>query len=67
MRVFSNIIKLDNYNKMDGIYYIKNKKIQIIKEVQGLNHYDDHNVYNKIRVFNNRYKDYDVGTHQFKK
>ena len=67
MRVFSDVIKLDNYKKNDGIYYIKNKKIQILKEVQGKNHYDDHNIYNNMRVFNNRYNDYDVNTHQFKK
>jgi mannosyltransferase OCH1-like enzyme len=69
MRVFSDLIKLENYNKMYGIYYDKdkNKKYQILMEVKGSDKYDDHNIYNNVRVFNNRYIDYDEQNHEFKK
>jgi mannosyltransferase OCH1-like enzyme len=67
MTIFSKIIKIDNYNKRkDAIYYIDNKKIQIICENPGKNHHDAHNIYNNIRVFNNRYKNYCFKYHAFK-
>ena len=65
MKVFTDTLKLDNYIKNDGIYYLDNMKIQIIKECVGNNHYDAHNIYNNIRVFNNRYADWDHTTHSF--
>jgi hypothetical protein len=40
-------------------------KIQIIKECAGVTHYDAHNIYNNMRVFNNRYADWDYNTHSF--
>jgi hypothetical protein len=42
-----------------------NLKLQLIREVQGKNHYDDHNVVNGVRVFNNRYKEWNFKTHRF--
>jgi hypothetical protein len=66
MRAFTDTLKIDNYIKNDGIYYLDNMKIQIIKECKGANHYDAHNIYNNIRVFNNRYTNWDSDTHSFK-
>jgi hypothetical protein len=45
------IIKLELLDEIDE----PNMKIQIIKECPGVNHYDAHNIYNNVRVFNNRY------------
>ena len=65
MRAFTDVLHLDNYHKKDGIYYLDNMKIQILKECPGNNHYDAHNVYKNMRVFNNRYTDWDCNTHSF--
>jgi GR25 family glycosyltransferase involved in LPS biosynthesis len=65
MKVFTDVIKIKNFNKKDGIYNINDKKIQIIREVEGKNHHDDHNLYKGLRVFNNRYKNYSADTHSF--
>jgi len=66
MTLFNKLLKLENYNKEPGIYYdIRGKKYQIIHEVPGINFYDDHNVYNGLRVFNNRYSSYNCFTHSF--
>ena len=67
MNAFTNILHLQNYDKNDGIYYLECMKIQIIKEMSGNNHYDAHNIYNNIRVFNNRQEIWDHATHTFKK
>jgi mannosyltransferase OCH1-like enzyme len=66
MRAFSDILYLENYNKMDGIYYLDGMKIQILKECPGIHHYDAHNIYNKKRVFNNRYITWDFINHAFR-
>jgi mannosyltransferase OCH1-like enzyme len=68
MRVFSDILHLENYNKMDGIYYyhLDKMKIQILKECPGNHHYDAHNVYNNKRIFNNRYITWDFMSHSFR-
>jgi hypothetical protein len=69
MRAFTDIIKLKDYNNKFGVYYLEDDpsmKIQIIEERQGKNYYDAHNVYNDIRVFNNRYPEWDASTHSFK-
>ena len=68
MRVFSDILFLENYNKIDGIYYyhLDKMKIQILKECPGMHHYDAHNVYNQKRVFNNRYITWDFISHAFR-
>ena len=39
--------------------------VQIIQEVPGKEHYDAHNLYKGMRVFNNRYKDWDHVNHCF--
>ena len=54
MSTFTQIIQLENYNKEYGIYKYDDMKIQIIKECKGINHYDSHNIYNNLRVFNKR-------------
>jgi mannosyltransferase OCH1-like enzyme len=67
MTLFNKTLILENYNKADGIYYDKNsKKYQILKEIKAENFEDDHNIYNSIKVFNNRYKAYDCYTHSFR-
>jgi hypothetical protein len=66
MNCFTQILSLPNYVKEPRIYYLNDKKIQIIKECPGNNHYDAHNIYNNKRVFNNRYKDWDHDNHSFK-
>ena len=68
MKVFTDVIHIENYNKEDGIYNVSklnNKKIQILKECSGINHHDEHHVYNNMRVFNDRYKFYDDYNHCF--
>lgn len=41
-------------------------KVQIIQECYGPEKYNDHNIYNNIRIFNNRYKEWDYASHSFK-
>ena len=65
MRVFTDVLHLNNDYKHDGIFYSENLKIQIIKECPGRHHYDAHNIYNKQRVFNNRYSSWDHINHCF--
>lgn len=67
VNAFTKNLFLQNYNKEYGLYYLDNMKIQIIKEVPGNHHYDAHNIYNEIRVFNNRNELWDSNTHTFKK
>lgn len=66
MNVFTNVIQIPNFKKVDNVYEVDGKNIQLLKECEGKEFYDDHNVYHKVRVFNNRYKNYDAGTHKFK-
>ena len=65
MNAFTKTLHLPNYTKEYGIYYLDDMKIQIIKECRGNNHYDAHNIYNGIRVFNNRQELWDAKTHSF--
>ena len=65
MRAFTETLHLDNYSKKDGVYYLENMKLQIIKECPGKHHYDAHNIYNNMRVFNNRYTSWDCESHMF--
>jgi mannosyltransferase OCH1-like enzyme len=48
-----------------GIFRHKHMSLQLMKEVKGENHYDDHNLYHGVRVFNNRYKSWDYNKHSF--
>jgi mannosyltransferase OCH1-like enzyme len=65
MVAFTESLHLQNYNKEWGVYDLDNMKIQIIKECQGNDHYDAHNIYNNIRVFNNRQANWDWMLHSF--
>ena len=65
MRAFTDCLKIENYNKKPGIYNFENLKIQILQECSGKNHYDAHNIYNNIRIFNNRYIDWNFNKHSF--
>ena len=66
MRAFSDTLHLENYDKMDGIYYLDKMKIQILKECPGAHHYDAHNIYKNQRIFNNRYISWDFNSHSFR-
>jgi len=67
MCCFTNVLKLQNYNKLDGIYIDleNNLRVQIIKECSGDHHYDAHNIYKNIRVFNNRSLNWNANSHSF--
>jgi hypothetical protein len=70
MQAFTDTLLLNGYNNHEGIYTYKgdNKqelKVQIIQEVPGKEHSDAHNLYKGMRVFNNRYKDWDHVSHCF--
>jgi mannosyltransferase OCH1-like enzyme len=65
MNAFSQLLHLNNYNKKWGIYKVHDMNIQIIEEIQGKEHYDDHNIYNNKRVFNNRSEHWDFNLHTF--
>jgi hypothetical protein len=70
MQAFTDTFLLNGYTNREGIYIYKmdNKqelKVQIIQEVTGKEHYDAHNLYKGMRVFNNRYKDWDHVSHSF--
>ena len=66
MNCFTQTLSLPDYKKEPGIYSLDNLKVQIIKECSGKNHYDAHNVYKDIRIFNNRYSTWDFDNHKFK-
>lgn len=66
MNAFHQNLHLENYNKEPGIYQLDNMKIQIMKECPGNDHYDVHNIYNNIRVFNNRGPEWCSNLHAFK-
>lgn len=70
MQAFTDTLLLQNYNNKEGIYIYKGDngqelKVQIIQEVPGKEHSDAHNIYKGMRVFNNRYKDWDHINHCF--
>lgn len=65
MKILTMCLIIPNYHKLDGIYYLDGKKIQIIKECPGLSHKDAHNTYKGVRVFNNRYANWDHVHHCF--
>lgn len=65
MNSFNQTLHIENYNKECGVYQLYNMKIQIIKECQGSWHYDDHNIYNGTRVFNNRSCEWNHNSHSF--
>lgn len=68
VRVMSDVLKMEDYNKKNGIYYTDDgEKIQIIEEVRGKNHYDAHNIYNNVRVLNTRNIDWNGFTHTYEK
>jgi mannosyltransferase OCH1-like enzyme len=65
MNAFTQTLHLENYTKEWGVYKINDMRVQVIKEVKGRNHYDDHNIYNNIRVFNNRQQNWNSTSHKF--
>jgi len=67
MTIFDKNLELENYNKESGIYFQGNKKYQILKEIKCTNYYDDYNEYKDIKIFKNRYSNYNCYTHSFTK
>lgn len=69
MKVFTQAIPIENYNRKEGIYFcsINNKRhrIQILQEVAGESHNQDHNIYKNKIVFYNRYKNWNSAEHRF--
>jgi mannosyltransferase OCH1-like enzyme len=65
MKCFTDLLGHQRRFYESGIYRHLNMNMQLIKEVKGANHYEDHNVYNGRRVFNNRYKSWDYHKHSF--
>lgn len=65
MQIFTEVIKIEGYEREEGIYEVDGNRIQILQEVKGKDHYDAHNVYKGVRIFNNRYKSWDFVNHQF--
>lgn len=62
---FTDIMHIDNFKKEDGIYHLDNMKIQIIKEVYGRTQYDAHNIYKGVKIFYNRYDNWNYYLHKF--
>ena len=70
MNNFTHTLHLENYTKNWGIYNLDNMKIQIIEECPGMidgeyDKGDSHNIYNNIRVFNNRQPGWNHELHKF--
>ena len=65
VQCFKEILHIDNFNKEDGIYHKDSMKIQIVKEVYGKNQYEHHNVYKGVKVFYNRFENWNWQTHSF--
>jgi len=65
MNAFTQTLHLEKYKKEYGVYKLNDMRVQIIKEVKGRNHQDDHNIYNNIRVFNNRQQNWNSTSHKF--
>jgi hypothetical protein len=69
MQCFTDVLKLRDYTKTDGIFTEKGDlsseqyKIQLLREVSGTNHYDAHNIYRNVRIFNNRSPEWNHCTH----
>ena len=63
--IFNNVVKDIEFHT-EGLYTIKNKKYQLLKNVIDGNLENEHGCYNNIRIFNNRYKNYDPGNHRFR-
>ena len=66
MKAFSENLQLENYKNDSGIYKCSEYQVQIIKECPGKDHYDAHNIYNNVRIFNNRQPNWDYDLHKFK-
>ena len=60
-----NVLNIKNIDKKFGIYDSNNYKIQILQEKSFKDSYEDHMIYNNIRIFNNRYKTYNEKEHKF--
>jgi mannosyltransferase OCH1-like enzyme len=64
MNALSQTLELENYKKKWGIYKCDSMNVQIIQEIES-GHWDDHNIYNDKRVFNNRQPGWNPHTHTF--
>jgi uncharacterized protein (DUF924 family) len=64
-KLIEKFVGCKNINKKFGIYDSDNYKIQILQEKSFKDSYEDHMIYNNIRLFNNRYKTYNEKEHKF--
>jgi hypothetical protein len=65
MRAMTDTCHPTQFKKEAGIYSVDDQRIQLLKECAGKNHYDAHNTYDGIRIFNNRNASWDYTTHSF--
>lgn len=73
MTVLNQCMQLEHYPmavKVDGVYLesVSHRRVQILKECRGVTtHYEDYNVYEGLRVFNNRSVDWNENEHSASK
>lgn len=65
MTAFNHCLHIDNYEKVCNMYNYDGMIIQILEERPGNSHYDAHNICNGVRVFNNRYRNWNYSEHRF--
>jgi hypothetical protein len=67
VNVFNKVFYKDIDKDIDkeGIYFINNKTYKFLLNVYENGLINEHSVYNGVRVFNNRYSNYDVNNHCF--
>ena len=65
MRAMTETCRPDQFKKESGIYSVDGQHVQLLKECKGNHHYDAHNTYNNVRIFNNRSDAWDYTTHSF--
>jgi len=70
VQAFNDTLNLDGYDKKQGIYIDGKygKKVQILEQIEKIkgNNYEDYVIYNDVKLFNDRYKNYDTVNHVFK-
>jgi hypothetical protein len=66
MKAFTDVLKIPKFKRKEGIYEYRGLKIQILAEVPGKHHFDAHNLYKNVRIFNNRTLNWDANSHSFR-
>ena len=68
MTVVSDLLQLQDYDKTDRVFVdaeTGRKRYQILHEVSAASFEEDYCEYGGVKVFNNRYRSYDAGSHNF--